>query len=523
MSEIHNMCGAVIGGKPDHPPLIPQRFKWLRRFGVAAALLLVAVLAIRLAWGLLAERRLNAQLALYRAEGGPVSVEEFNAELDAIPVADNAAVLYERVMDEYVGTSRSGTRLDSFLDATEMFTTEVAIADELMEANAAVLAILREAREKPSVAWAERLGETFAFRGSAKRMVARVLWFASSYHFLNGNHYEAVETLRDFERYCDAVDSHPTVISSLIAWSCHGLAFKLIERYGAELIVGTFSSDINLTPTTYEQVEQLIRELTDEQGPRHAAVRSYLGDRATDLKNIETTNMLDFVGSGATGLIAKAPAKHVLNFMMHPVLVLDWGREADYGTLAAKAASAITWQEVTSLFPDLPLSPTLMTRLTRPVTFNAMWGPSYKGTPRSVQLFFRFLARRRMAAVALAIRLHELDQGQRPSHLSALVPTYLPELPQDPFATTVVPFGYKPDAERPFLYSVGRDGKDNDGRAVRRLDGTVDRERSDIVYHLEPDSASSSTGEANDNNEDVEHEQGKEADQDDGEPEPNER
>ena len=70
---------------------------------------------------------------------------------------------------------------------------------------------------------------------------------------------------------------------------------------------------------------------------------------------------------------------------------------------------------------------------------------------------------------------------------------------------------------------MGRDGKDNDGRAVKRPDGTVDRERSDIVYHLEPDSASSSTGEANDNNEDVEHEQGKEADQDDGEPEPKER
>ena len=41
MSVTLSTSGAASGEKPDHPPPIPRRFKWLRRFVVAAAVVVV--------------------------------------------------------------------------------------------------------------------------------------------------------------------------------------------------------------------------------------------------------------------------------------------------------------------------------------------------------------------------------------------------------------------------------------------------------------------------------------------------
>ena len=76
---------------------------------------------------------------------------------------------------------------------------------------------------------------------------------------------------------------------------------------------------------------------------------------------------------------------------------------------------------------------------------------------------FRNLAWRRMAATALAIRLYQLDHGQRPADLAQLVPEYLPAVPLDPFNPTGGPLRYRPAATPPILYSVHEDGVDDGG------------------------------------------------------------
>ena len=78
-------------------------------------------------------------------------------------------------------------------------------------------------------------------------------------------------------------------------------------------------------------------------------------------------------------------------------------------------------------------------------------------------LHYRTLAYRRMAAVALAIRLFEADYGGPPIELSELVPAYLQALPADPFSADGRTFGYLPDTPPPRLYSVNRDGIDDGG------------------------------------------------------------
>ncbi|NLG42796.1 MAG: hypothetical protein GX547_06095 [Phycisphaerae bacterium] len=97
------------------------------------------------------------------------------------------------------------------------------------------------------------------------------------------------------------------------------------------------------------------------------------------------------------------------------------------------------------------------------------------------------LARRRMAATALAIRLYELDHGRRPERLAELVPDYLPSVPGDPFAADDRPIGYAPHGPRPVLYSVNIDGIDEGGRYVLNSAGRVERDGADFPFFLNGD------------------------------------
>jgi hypothetical protein len=78
----------------------------------------------------------------------------------------------------------------------------------------------------------------------------------------------------------------------------------------------------------------------------------------------------------------------------------------------------------------------------------------------------RATAQSRLAGVALAIRLYQLDHaGQRPTTLDALVPAYLPAIPLDPYAAVAQPIRYMPDATSPYVYCIGEDGVDDSASA----------------------------------------------------------
>ncbi len=120
-----------------------------------------------------------------------------------------------------------------------------------------------------------------------------------------------------------------------------------------------------------------------------------------------------------------------------------------------------------------------------------------------------------MAGTALAIRLYDIDHGRRPEQLSALVPKYLPVVPVDPFSAQSWSIRYRPDIERPLLYSVGYDGQDDDGTVIILKDGRRDREeKDDIVFYLEgkpgpePDGNSSSLLKTRENDRDGKNGQG---------------
>ena len=81
-----------------------------------------------------------------------------------------------------------------------------------------------------------------------------------------------------------------------------------------------------------------------------------------------------------------------------------------------------------------------------------------------LELDYRAVATRRMAATALAIRLYEIDHGRRPDELGELVPEYLQAVPPDPLAAGGAPLRYIRDGDYPRLYSVGSNGVDEGGQ-----------------------------------------------------------
>ena len=90
----------------------------------------------------------------------------------------------------------------------------------------------------------------------------------------------------------------------------------------------------------------------------------------------------------------------------------------------------------------------------------------------------RTLAHLRSARVIVAIeRFRREHDGRPPASLSELVPTYLAELPQDPF--TGKPLIFVSDTSRLAVYSAGQDGKD-DGGDVEPLTGMAALRRKDV-------------------------------------------
>jgi len=69
------------------------------------------------------------------------------------------------------------------------------------------------------------------------------------------------------------------------------------------------------------------------------------------------------------------------------------------------------------------------------------------------------------AATSCALERCRLAQGQYPTSLDALVPTWLKQVPGDLLATNAAPMKYRREADGGFvLYSIGLNGVDDQGR-----------------------------------------------------------
>jgi hypothetical protein len=78
----------------------------------------------------------------------------------------------------------------------------------------------------------------------------------------------------------------------------------------------------------------------------------------------------------------------------------------------------------------------------------------------------RSVAALRLVMTELAVRGYEAKNGKPPTALAELVPAWLPAVPLDPFSNR--PMVYRVTTNSFLLYSVGPDGKDDQGTPGKR-------------------------------------------------------
>ena len=234
------------------------------------------------------------------------------------------------------------------------------------------------------------------------------------------------------------------------------------------------------------QVRAVIDELLDDQIARRGLRRALYGERMFQLDcaqqlsegKISPASLMTIGGGGGP------PLWGVLNVPFRPLLLLDGERMLQHMRQMIEAVARPNWPAASEIVDELEIEAGRanvgLERIRRPIS--AMMLPSLT---RAVQLHYRGLAERRMAAIALAMRLYELDHGRRPRELAQLVPDYLPAVPIDPMAAGDRPISYLPDAQQPILYSIGENGKDDGGAYFVNEQGYVQREKSDLVFFLD--------------------------------------
>ena len=465
----------------ERPPKPRRRRRWLRRL-LTLAIILALPAAAWLGWYSYAAWSLATEVQSLRDAGEPMDLDDFDRP--AIPDEQNAAVLYRqaandirRIMDA------EKTADDAEGDWRRAYPTPYALrepADALaaLEPYRPALVLLREARLRPEMNWGYPLAqfmddESDFWKDGALINIRRcgdVLSLAAGSEHTSGNDAESLERCSDILAAADAINTIPLMIGELVAASSRNQARMVLEVLAPELQIGEEPGE-----ASREQVRELIRRLLDDTPRSEAFAMAAKGERAfvwhhwtsntipreeewswartmrsmeidDDAGELHRWLVLDVYHPAMSILMKPEGVLRTRNWVGGLSVVANNASSPDCGSLLAKVSQV----------------------LDRPAWLDALYAETYwEAIPdmfeRWVTIHYESEATLRMAAIALALRMYEIDNGQRPETLAILVPQYIDALPPDPFDFAGGTFRYLPDAGRPRLYSVGADGIDHGG------------------------------------------------------------
>lgn len=490
---------------------IPPRWRVFRRFGLGLGAWLLFLVLVRLAWGWEANRRLQARIDAYRAAGEPILLEDLEPE--PIPDDENAAVLYEEAY-QLLGNVPSITKKTADGDTislvfTELYSGGIYPADDwltdypeecrqLYDAAIPLLRRVRTASGCPRCAWNLPLSSPLLLTRSASlsphRTLMKSLCSAAVYGFARGDHASAVQRLQDALLAADRLyDARRFLIGYLVASAGEQLAVTTLgEHLDTVRVAGNARSDTVHTPAAAEQIEALVKQLLDESLVKEGWRDAYFGERVHTLDTIHTVCQgLYTIQPPSLGRATVVPAwwETPIRVLLSPMWRIDGAQYLEHETGVMRSGLADCWSEAEALLPqDYHANTGLGALIHYPDMLE--WNFFGSSAPTSVHEFRR-AARRRMAAIALAVRWYELNHGARPAALGELVPEYLPALSRDPFRCDGETFQYLPQNPNPRLYSVGPNGRDDGGYHVRHPrvraggGGVTNWDETDLVFPLD--------------------------------------
>ncbi len=467
----------------DAAQAIPPRYWWLKRILLASGGFLLLLISLRVWWGWEAHRRLQAEIDRIIAAGEPIYPEDFDPK-EQIPDDQNAVRL---ILDAYTAvniTTDQGKLLDelSFVPCRSERQQQVAA---ILEANRSALELVRRARGLPGADWGSRFRSpvtqpNFFALWSENYQLSRILFLATMDAVCRADHAQALEIIQDQLVYARVLRASSTLAQQLSASSTHGYALRGLEHILPKL--GASNGAAPTDPRWADTAKGLIRDLLDEEDLSHGVVRSLFVQRmiAWDWYRGVANGDLSWTTLFVGGPMPASRGDAVWGRAARPLIDLEG--LSDLRTLTAHLAAIRkpNYASATPVLREPKEKLELLHALAHPFS-------SYDGNWTSKRVrdgYFGTLAMRRLAAIAIAIRLYELEHGHRPGTLDELVGHALAQIPPDPHAADGRPFGYLPDADPAILYSVGEDGKDDGGR-FEVAGGGVSRRVLDLPFFLD--------------------------------------
>lgn len=419
----------------------PRRYWWLTRLAVVWVLIVTAAAGVRVWWGSAAEGRLSAAIEAAHARGEKILIADY-ARLD-VADAQNAAFYLDRA-EKSLTLSRTEDWAVDNATALPLPAHMVPILEAALEKSAAALSDIRTARELTNSDWGVNMfspmWSVLLPHLNPARHLAMLSRAAAIHAAHRGDHAAAIEHVRDIQAIGRSLDDGNTfLITHLVRIGIDVLAAELAAELARDLQIAGITDAATRpahTPAAREQVVALIASLIDD-GPRRASLHHALqGERATQVD------------------IGMNMAKRAR--MVQPAIQLDMVGLTKEGEQLIAAAAAANVPMSKNLAPNPPT-------IEGPrVTAHVVSESIRPALGRALTVSQRATTQSRLAALALALRLYQLDHGGlRPPTLDALVPDYLPVLPLDPYAANGQRLRYIADPVAPYVYSVGDDGKDD--------------------------------------------------------------
>lgn len=472
---------------PDPVPN-PPRFRWLKRLGLCAVVLVVGLSLLRLYWGHRANAELDRVTEDARAKGYPVYFEDLQPT--ALPSHENRATHILTAMQSVPSVNAQGQTVmdtDWYIHGGADYFDEHQIPDPVTD-NAAylvqyqpVLDALRRAQQLTESDWTFgqpitrpvfnmpliKLGEC--------RELARSIQDAIHRAIAEDDYELAIAMLGDVLTIADSLRDVPyMLIDHLVVTSLRALAANAVQY-----VLPRLPND----PALDGPLESLQQRWLDEDWASTGLAEAYQAELWIVYDYV--SGLID--GSYSFNTVYGYTPDHLLPMEFAPTRALlrpyyqsDLAFILRYFTLTIDAAQGFTGKagfesrlgpEMLAIEEELE-NTTEVWPVRHPIAVETWWG--IRAVARTT---YRHLATARMCATAIAIKRYEIDHGRRPDTLDALVPRYLPTVPDDPFVADR-PITYRPNGVRPVIDSY------NNRYAINHVTSPEVQQRAAIAYPL---------------------------------------
>ncbi len=433
------------------------RDKWRIRFWHIPCALLAIIIGAFVVYRIVGRTTLEDRLDAIRAAGYPVTPTELDQWYETPPYGENAAdyiveaLAYlqkpkpeQREQIPWLGNAEMPAR-------TEHLSTETArIVTQLLEDNEDAVKLLQQGaaleRSRYPIDFTKGHATLLPHLGDLRGAV-QLLCLKAILHGEQGQPESATDALIWAFGVARSQAAEPLLISQMVRQGAQAITVSALERV------------VNQASLEQEHLVRLRNTLVAAYDP-NAMARAFAGERCMVilmLRDPRSTglSLAPFFGPDGPGLVPIYAAQALGLTDRCLIRYIDL-------TDRCIAALQLPPEERPQAHRDLERQEE---NLRKDHTILSHFMPSMR---RLILTDLVHLTRLRVAGVAMAVEQHRLSNGKLPEQLADLVPTFLREVPLDPYDGR--PLRYRRREKGYVVYSIGKDLADDDGteRPARR-------------------------------------------------------